>query len=1135
MFDRSGWYHDLIEQLKKTHPVTEEMDGKQLRLIFQVELGLSGLERLDLLDEPISILWAVLSGLPFPRLSSLTEEQQKLIAVVRFLLPFSGRFSWIEALNTYSKLPIELRAYDVTRLPVDEQLVANCRLNSRYDGGARLNAYDKVLSQPLQHQRSPRKYPEESMVRFEVFTHKGKRNFTLKLPFELTQELEPPPIHPARLQRDGIVIDYAALERAAIELDKNLAAKGQAAQWQNRLREFIHYYALDGQKVSQANEVPLFIEGFVHVVGMVGSGKSTLMKLIAAYLFFFLPERKITLVVGDTMSVFDLVEELNNLLTDSETPVAVPLVGRTTRDEHLKRFYGNDVASQSVWVPRWLNTTCPLMGLIPPEQILLLEDVPIPGREPCEQLDIASEEAKKRKLRLCPLFKQCPSQQVWQDFSSASIYVTTPGAMAKSSIPTQFEGRRLKYGEFIYEQCDVIIFDEVDTVQEWFDNEYASVIDLWGKSNAIFNRADLAAAQSLATGTTRSEERWIRAERHTAEAIVNILRQLSGGGDASTLRRWIGGRYFTAFNLFTRLSRRLLGIWDYTPQDEISTKILGQLETLLEWFDYMIEGDPLTLSPTKSTIAMPVYQLSFMMNRALANGADAIVEDCIEWIYDSIPDIEAVLTRLNEELKVREEPLESVQTLALKLALALNVALLDRNIRIVFYEWYNQPDDVDREVGTQPYRPSEMALSDALPIPPTGRIFGTYYARSPEEDGDKSNALARFEYANIGRSYLLDYHHLLRKFGVEGPHVLAMSGTSWLPDSTRWHLAVAPQGILQADPTARERITLKSHFAFCPHYDEQGKPINISGEFDKIGAIKSLAKAMARAHTLEQQLDILDQLANEKPELWGDRQRILLLTNSYGQAKAFAETLGNYWTDKAGIFYLTKPNDQERDELFSVGTVPRGEIERFALTQGKVLVAPMNAIGRGYNILNRERNRAAFGAVYFLVRPMPHPYDIQALAGELNARTLQWFEDATFEIWKHPRLFEQATHFRQHTKFYWAKAEMRRYYRDLTPQERRDLAATTFGKIIQAAGRLIRGGVPFHAFFVDAKWAPNSATAPEGTLPNAALDSPKESLLTQMLMLLEEYSDGDIIGRSLYEPFSGLLEIENFYPKRTED
>jgi len=64
-----------------------------------------------------------------------------------------------------------------------------------------------------------------------------------------------------------------------------------------------------------------------------------------------------------------------------------------------------------------------------------------------------------------------------------------------------------------------------------------------------------------------------------------------------------------------------------------------------------------------------------------------------------------------------------------------------------------------------------------------------------------------------------------------------------------------------------------------------------------------------------------------------------------------------------------------------------------------------------------------------------------------------------------------------------ARLNLRSYYHtlkhedeknDTTYSERFDLAATTAGHIIQACGRLLRGGVPFHAYFADAAGHPEA-------------------------------------------------------------
>lgn len=107
---------------------------------------------------------------------------------------------------------------------------------------------------------------------------------------------------------------------------------------------------------------------------------------------------------------------------------------------------------------------------------------------------------------------------------------------------------------------------------------------------------------------------------------------------------------------------------------------------------------------------------------------------------------------------------------------------------------------------------------------------------------------------------------------------------------------------------------------------------------------------------------------------------------------------------------------------------------------------------------------------------------------------------------------------------YWRSAEQRSYYNTLRNDKelyafpRRDLAATTAGLIIQAVGRLLRGGVPFHAYFIDAAWAPNYAK-------DKTAETPRTSLLAAIIDLLEDYVHDDPVGNALYEPLADAIAL----------
>ncbi|MES2459886.1 MAG: hypothetical protein V4671_04825, partial [Armatimonadota bacterium] len=559
---------------------------------------------------------------------------------------------------------------------------------------------------------------------------------------------------------------------------------------------------------------------------------------------------------------------------------------------------------------------------------------------------------------------------------------------------------------------------------------------------------------------------------------------------------------------------------------------------------------------------------------------ETMVTRCRTWIQDHYPEWPERAARLREKLrqealaaeaeataagtreakrrarrrakakKRQREQVDTPERLAYRLLFALTAALLDRHTYIIFAEWSRRtaPDEED----TQPHQNTPAILRDILPLPPVGRQFGTYYPPGDGLPGSNPNRLSFLSYTNLGRWYLLHFHELFRDLRQHpGPHVLALSGTSYLPDAVRLHLGsfhTKPQGLLLPEKEAMSAIG-KSEFTFLPlRDDDTDLPIRISGATEgaeKIMALQSLAGKLAAPSGgyLKTELTALTALGLQNEAHWADRARILLLVNSYDQARIVATTLQQTWhEEKDRIFYLSRVEGENKDVLaggkggpdLPENALSRPDIETFGThTEGRILVAPMSAIGRGYNILNKRGMAAAFGALYFLIRPYPHPDDMTALARELNRRTLDWADIPDFG---RATLEEQFRDLRRIASDYWDAAQQRRYWSTLHDypkwncEPRKDLAAHTAGLLVQAAGRLLRGGVPFRAYFVDAAFAMQAANHPDDE-PLATItvkDSPQTSLLAAVIVLMQDLVHDDPIARELYEPLADALCCTQF-------
>ena len=1158
------WYESLDGRLERAD-TQKELEQEDRILLLKVELGLRFFEVLDLGNEPVQSIWQWLTNLsiPDPRRQNFTPAQQQALANAPVLLRF-GRFDWIDALKAYQAFPAKWRMYiipdlmaSVMREPNGPDVVTD-----------RVQKYDEFLFRSIMPYR--RRYmPEISAgnvyfrtTRRRPRTIVGELNETLiqaamnrSIP-QFSEQIQPKP---------PIKLTFAELLQIAQVLDQREAARKiePLGNWESLLKDTIRYRAIQTNgSIGTPNSDPLEIDGVLHLAGMVGSGKSTLMKLIAAFGAHFGGWRT-TIVVGETLAAIQLANYFNQVLADPTTrvPVAVPLLGRTNRHTHLLKLYSSEGLSPSDYGPRWLDTRCLLQGTVSAND---LQEGPLQaGDEPCERLyENERDLYERRNQHACPLFSVCPAQQQYRDMPGSLIWITTSGAMARSRLPIQMESRNMRLGETVYHESRLVAFDEIDAVQQWFDNVYATELLLLDPSGGALDRIDRVTAEGIEKGYSISSytQRWITSERRTREVALHVCALLQ---KYPFLANWVGQRYFTAHRLFSSLSQRLVGIDPKATPTATQDRVQQDLMEIFGRF----HDDPL-MPPLAGPIAQiasqtntPQDKLHAIADTILARTGSIVdgrtIALCLSWIQDCVPDIQNVLTALQQQRVAWEQALpkkkkqfqpfipeqpDDQEWLAFRLELAVAVSALERLVRITFDEWYSAPLFITSRIpGDQRLQRVPQDLIGVIPTTATGSLFGFLYIEEKQPDaapGERLPArhrrLTAFQYNNVGRWYVLHFHDLLTKLGYPGPQVLAMSGTSWLSDAASWHVSIEPKAVLE--PSGRSQVAIgSSEFRFLPQYDQKGQPIFVSGSPNLELNVSELAAQLAgtpspQASPLQMDRRWLENQGQTKQE-WEDRQRQLLFVNSYDQVQSVVKTLLEVLKGREQEIYgVVRSKDERQEDQWLPARkllgqqLSRGDVERFTkVTQGRILVAPLQAIGRGYNILN-DANVAAFGSVYFLIRPMPQPYDMLARAHWMNRRTLDWCEDRTKAWWQVPSYFQKGETLRKKSHEQWdsyegSSSNPLRGFRYLPQNRKDDLAASMAGIIIQACGRLLRGGVPFRAFFVDAAWAPNSATPGSQEADTAA-----ESLLVAMISVLDRYCQQDPIASLLYAPLVTALK-----------
>lgn len=174
--------------------------------------------------------------------------------------------------------------------------------------------------------------------------------------------------------------------------------------------------AVEDGKVSLCDN--LTIAQTINIVGMVGSGKSTLIKVLA---YWANKNNKKIVIVLDTVSeVFNLWLYLNKLDVNCS-----PLVGRSERLKYINQIAEPNKTCLVPMVSQYLTNACLVDGMNDGNESSLTY-----GKEPCFSL----KEPGKNKSFLCPYFNICPGSKMLRDCYTAFVVLTSVAGLAISRV-----------------------------------------------------------------------------------------------------------------------------------------------------------------------------------------------------------------------------------------------------------------------------------------------------------------------------------------------------------------------------------------------------------------------------------------------------------------------------------------------------------------------------------------------------------------------------------------------------------------------------------------------------------------------------------------------------------------------------
>lgn len=433
--------------------------------------------------------------------------------------------------------------------------------------------------------------------------------------------------------------------------------------------------------------------------------------------------------------------------------------------------------------------------------------------------------------------------------------------------------------------------------------------------------------------------------------------------------------------------------------------------------------------------------------------------------------IKKLRTWLQERLPWHLPQSPQTQQILERLEFSVLLTAMDRQVNELVRYWLLATAELGKGLSLSQNPPDEYI--DLNVESPLGHLLGYQFVDQTEEKTPKGllRYLACF---GLGRYLLLRFPYLyVNLTGDYGPHTLITSATSWSPGSPQFNIGIKPHAILSPPPEAVKALS-NSHFEFLQVPERTGEAIRVSGRsgMGRKDSLLQLTQYLAFGSggckdRITQELEYWESLSTPRA--------VILITGSYPEAQSVARELqeSSRWRNRVDCL------QSDRDERIAEWLLRRGQVEQFPTRGRDVLVAPLGAVQRGYNILSPITNKAYLGSVFFLVRPYPVPTDfgrqirsinhwvfddilqgsnvLVSSLGETAAKAIAKLRSLSYKNW-HRRL--RASHHGS------ASIDDDFWHELLWDQA---------VSVVQALGRATRGNVPTRVFFCDSAFYPQGA------------------------------------------------------------
>lgn len=1084
MRDIRAWMDTLVKELtdEAVRPLLGQLEPREL---CQLELGLTFLAD-HLPGKGVGSLWPVLSGYSIPR-PGLDREIRSLRLLMGDLAR-SGQF--LHVLDRYLGVDVRLRGFDAEQSGrhVRPGTVFAARSSPYLIG--RHDTYRQALKATVPYR--PASIRPAAVGCTMSFTRADGSWESAHLPDWVPADEPLKLVDPVvSRRRVPFLFTRGELRTIATSVDTLLEDQPHITNrdWAARLAtmEFAVPDPVAGTLDDLADDDrPLTLDGILHLVGLMNSGKSTLMDLLTV-----LAVRRglrVGYLLASAADVYAKTAFLRALGIK-----AVPQIGRSNRSGHVAAYWRTTLHDQDTLLPRYAD------GAARYTVDLCLLDQLI-GGDPLEERDRPCrgrlKVAGKRGMQDCPMLSRCPRHHDLHDLSGAEVIVTTPAGMLHSK--ASWSAANMRVIERFQHDLDLLLVDEADEVQRNLDDAFLQQRVLTAPRDGWSTRTRHSVAESLDHRwhlplNDPDVQRYEELERRHGEARIRLY-QLLVDEEGAPLRDLLGRGPFSGHTLLRQLARALHGLGERSEHTRSP-----ELEDLAQDF-FEARLQPLA----SESMALPPPDLSPVLEAMTSahDGAASPDVAALAWLGqcgapETVPAHDGFASTGEsgtEDHPDSEDTADVPTPRELQWARLLQAGIWAARITTTFFEMaklYPAVNavlalDVDEEDGFLKDQPPRELMA-FVPEQPAGNLMSLEW--QPTSSGD-SGSLRILWLRGVGRWLLYHLHDLLSPEGIDGPNTVLASATSHAPAAPKYHVDL-PVGLVLRTPKPSRAALAASRMFLRPGYSAEGRPVFVSGTG---GDPQRRAQALLQntaALCLPRPGAAADLLTQVRTMLTEGRKQVLFTVLSTRDAETVATYINLHTA------YTARHVVRDGDSPGPYG-IARRQVATFPATGADILVASEGTIQRGHNLLNARRE-AALGAIFYLVRPHPPGDDSSFVLSLLGADAMRRLAHPTDLSLPGADADDLARRLRHGARATWSLFGQPILFSRLAEQRLRDaFAGNQLNSTYQTAGRGIRGDVPVLVYLCDAAWAPRTADRDE-----TAPDTERTSLLVATQHLLD--------------------------------